>query len=205
MIKIAIADDHPVVREGLASALESENDLHIVGTAGSARELLGHAAAWRPDVVVLDFEMPGASGAAAIRAIKEALPHSQVLIFTAYAEDEKIVEALRSGAAGYVLKGSPGSEVAEAIRMARAGQSYVSPEVAARLAHRIRKPQPDTLTAREREVMRLIADGLSNKQIARRLGIAERTVKYHVNATMTKLQADNRAQAVALAVRKRLL
>jgi DNA-binding NarL/FixJ family response regulator len=205
VIRIAIADDHPVVREGLAAALEGESDLRIVGTAGSAGELLERAASWRPDVIVLDFEMPGLRGAQAIRAINDALPASRTVIFTAYAEDDKIVEAIRAGAAGYVLKGSPAAEVAHAIRLVNSGSSYVSADVAARLALRLHKPRNDTLTVREREVMRLIADGMSNKQVARRLGIAERTVKYHVSTAMMKLRADNRAQAVAAAVKKGLL
>ena len=204
MIRIALVDDHPVVREGLAAALGDEPDFEIVGATGSAEELLVRAAAWRPDVVLLDFEMPGLSGVDAVREFTRALPNARVVMFTAYADDDKIVGAVRSGARGYVLKGSPAAEVARAIREVHAGGSFLPPPIAAVLAAQVREPQPG-LSAREREVLRLVADGLSNKQIARRLEIAERTVKFHVNSAMTKLGADNRAQAVAVAVRRRLL
>lgn len=204
MIRIALVDDHPIVREGLASALGDEPGFEIVGATGSAEELLARADTWLPDVVLLDFEMPGLSGVDAVRAFARALPNARVVMFTAYADDDKVVGAVRSGARGYVLKGSPAAEVARAIRDVHAGGSFLPPPIAAVLAAQVREPQPG-LSAREREVLRLVADGLSNKQIGRRLEIAERTVKFHVNSAMTKLGADNRAQAVAVAVRRRLL
>lgn len=204
MIRIAIVDDHPIVREGLLSALD-EPDFHIVGAAGSAEELMANSASWQPDVVLLDFEMPGLNGVDAVRALTRTLPDARIIVFTAYADDDKIVGAVRSGARGYLLKGAPAAEVAAAIRGVRSGGSYLPPPIAAALARQVREPRRTSLTTRERDVLRCVADGLSNKQIARRLDITERTVKYHVTSAMTKLGAENRAQAVALAVRRRVL
>jgi DNA-binding NarL/FixJ family response regulator len=205
MIRIAIVDDHPIVREGLLSALGDESDFDIVGAASSAEELIERGAQWQPDVVLLDFEMPGLSGVEAVRELVRVLPHTGIIAFTAYADDDRIVGAVRSGARGYVLKGAPATEVAQAIRDVNAGGSYLPPAIAAVLAKQVREPKRTSLTSRERDVLRFVADGLSNKQIARRLEITERTVKYHVNSAMTKLGADNRAQAVAVAVRRRIL
>jgi DNA-binding NarL/FixJ family response regulator len=133
------------------------------------------------------------------------MPDARVVIFTAYADDDKIVGAVRAGARGYILKGAPATEVARAIRDVYAGGSFLPPPIAAVLAAEVREPAPAELTLREREVLRFVADGLSNKQIAGRMDIAERTVKFHLNSVMTKLGADNRAQAVAVAARRRLL
>ena len=205
MIRVALVDDHPVVREGLTSALDGEQDLEIVGATGSTEDLIAHGTQWRPDVVLLDFEMPGLSGVQAVRELARAMPDARVVIFTAYADDDKIVGAVRAGARGYILKGAPATEVARAIRDVAAGGSFLPPPIAAVLAAEVREPAPAALTKREREVLRFVADGLSNKQIARRMGIAERTVKFHLNSVMTKLGADNRAQAVAVAARRRLL
>jgi DNA-binding NarL/FixJ family response regulator len=205
MIRIAIVDDHPVVREGLAVALDGERDFQITGSAGSAEALIEHVAEWLPDVVILDFEMPGLSGADAVREVLRAAPKARVIVFTAYAEDDRVVGAVRAGAAGYLLKGAPATDVAKAIRDVHAGGSYLPAQIAAIVARQVQEPQREPLSGREREVLRLVADGLSTKQIARRLDIVERTVKYHVNAAMAKLGAENRSQAVALAVRRRLL
>ena len=205
MIRVAIVDDHPVVREGLMAALGDDPELRIIGATGSCEDLIAHAAEWRPDVVLLDFEMPGLSGVAAVRELTRSLPAARLVVFTAYADDEKIVGAVRAGARGYVLKGTPAADLAKAIREVHAGGSYLPPPIAAVLAAQVREPHRTALTAREREVLRFVADGLSNKQIARRLTITERTVKYHINSVMTKLSAENRAQAVAIAGRRGLL
>jgi len=187
------------------AALGDESDLNIVGAAGSSEEFIAKAPEWRPEIVLLDFEMPGLSGVAAVREVARAVPSARVIVFTAYADDEKIVGAVRAGARGYVLKGTPAAELASAIREVHAGGSYLPPPIAAVLAARMREPRGSALTAREREVLRFVADGLSSKQIARRLTITERTVKYHINSVMTKLGAENRAQAVAVAARRGIL
>ncbi|HZV79263.1 MAG TPA: response regulator transcription factor [Candidatus Binatus sp.] len=205
MIRVALVDDHPIVREGLVSALGGEADLQIVGSAGSARELMDGAQSSRPDVVLLDFEMPDLGGVDAVRELARALPATRVIVFTAFGDEDRIVGAVRAGARGYILKGAPAADVAQAIRDVHAGGSYLPPPIAAVLAAQVRQPARPALTEREREVLRCVSDGLSNKQIARRLGIAERTVKFHVNSIMTKLGAENRAQAAALATRRRLI
>ncbi|MBV8172214.1 MAG: response regulator transcription factor [Candidatus Eremiobacteraeota bacterium] len=205
MIRVALVDDHPIVREGLVSALGGDTDLQIVGSVGSAGELIKSAQSWRPDVVLLDFEMPGLSGVDAVRELARALPATRVIVFTAFGDEDRIVGAVRAGARGYILKGAPAADVAKAIRDVHAGGSYLPPPIAAVLAAQMRQPARPALSEREREVLRCVSDGLSNKQIARRLGITERTVKFHVNSIMTKLGAENRAQAVALAARRRLL
>ncbi|MBV8281637.1 MAG: response regulator transcription factor [Candidatus Eremiobacteraeota bacterium] len=205
MIRVALVDDHPVVREGLTAALADESTLEIVGATGSAEELIAHASEWRPQVVLLDFEMPGLSGVDAVRQIASHVPSARVIIFSAFADDDKVVGAVQAGARGYVLKGVPASEVAHAIRAVHDGGSFLPPPIAAVLAAQVREPQRRMLSARERDVLRLVADGLSNKQIARKLDITERTVKFHVTSVMGKLGAENRAQAAAVAVRRKLL
>ncbi len=205
MIRIAIVDDHPIVRDGLVAALDGEREFRIVGSLDSASDLLAKSKTLQPDIVLLDFEMPGLAGVEAVRALARDLPQTRIIVFTAYADDDKVIGAMQAGARGYVLKGAPATDVARAIRDVYAGGSYLPPAIAAVLARQAREPRRTALTEREREVLRLVADGLSNKQVARRLGISERTVKYHINSVMTKLGADNRAQAVAVAVRRRLL
>jgi len=207
VIRVLVVDDHPVVREGLVSVLEDEADFAVVGTAGSAEEALALARRERPDVVLLDLELPGQDGVAAIPALLAIQPAPRVLAFTAYDADERVLGALRAGAAGYLLKGAPAEEIARAVRTVHGGESYLTPRVAAKVVRQVRAPHAASgaLSAREREVLRLVAEGQSSKQIARALGIAERTVKFHVTAIFQKLGADNRAQAVALAARRGLL
>lgn len=207
MIRILVVDDHPVVREGLVAVIEDEPDFQVVGAAGSAEEALDLAGRLRPDVVLLDLELPGQDGVAAIPGLTAAGPETRVVIFTAYDTDERVLGAIRTGARGYLLKGAGAAEIARAIRAVHAGGSDLDPRVAARLvaAAGFPRPAPDRLSDREREVLGLIAEGLGNKQIARSLTISERTVKFHVASIFRKLGADNRAQAVALAVQRGLL
>jgi DNA-binding NarL/FixJ family response regulator len=186
MTRIAIVDDHPVVREGLAAALKS---FEIAGAFGSAEELL--AARVDAEVVLLDLELPGMSGIEAIPKIA-----ARVLVLTAYANDEQIDAVLRAGAGGYLLKGASVDEIERAIRVVARGETYLDPRVAARVVALSRAPR---LSAREREVLRLVAAGRSNKEIGAELKVTERTVKFHVTAIFNKLGADNRAQAVAIA------
>jgi DNA-binding NarL/FixJ family response regulator len=205
MIRVAIIDDHPIVREGLIAALDGEREIRVVGAVGSVEELISHATSWVPDIILLDFEIPGMAGVEAVRALVHQMPEARIVVFTAYADDDKIVGAVRAGARGYLLKGVPAAEVAGAIQEVHAGGSYLPGPIAAALARQVREPRPTSLSERERDVVRLVSEGLSNKQIARRLAISERTVKFHVNSVMIKLGAENRAQASAIAIRRRLL
>ena len=206
MISIVLVDDHPIVRQGLTSALEDEPDFAVVGAVGSAEEALDLVAARRPEVVLLDLELPGVGGVEAIPRLLAASPGLAVLVFTAYQTDERVIGAVRAGARGYLLKGATTAEIASAIRTVAAGGSALEPGVAARLIAAVRSPQASgRLTARERDVLRLVADGLPGKQIARALGISERTVKFHTASVLRKLGADNRAQAVAVAAQRGLL
>ncbi len=204
MPRVLIVDDHPVVREGVAAVLSGERDIDVVGAAESIDEGLRLAATLRPDVILLDLRLPGgdADGVARFTAAARG-----VVVFTAYDADDDVFGAIRSGAKGYLLKGSPAADIARAIRQVHAGESYVSPRIAARLVQGMAAPKgrTGTLSTRERGVLRLVAAGLSNRQIAETLAISERTVKFHVTAIFNKLGADNRAQAVALAAARGLL
>ena len=206
MIRVLVVDDHPIVRQGLIGALEDESDFEVVGSAGSAEEALVLAGRLRPDVLLLDLELPGMGGVEAIPRLAEASPSTRVLVFTAYDTEERVLGAIRSGAKGYLLKGAASAEIARAVRAVAAGGSALEPSIAAKLVAAVRAPGgTGRLTAREREVLRLIAEGLPSKQIARALVISERTVKFHTASLLRKLGADNRAQAVALAAQRGLL
>lgn len=205
MIRVLIVDDHPVVREGLVAALEDEPDFRVAGAVGSAEDALKVAGTARPDVILLDLELPGLSGIEAIPRLAAALPAAGIIILTAYDTDERVLGAVRAGARGYVLKGASVEEIARAIRAVHGGGSYLASPVAAKILSQVRSPRSTTLSARERAVLREVAAGRSTKQIARALGITERTVKFHVSSIMNKLGADNRAQAVAEAAKRGLL
>src|SRR5579859_1450621 len=207
MIHVLLVDDHPIVREGLATVLEDCPDLDVAGAAGSAEEGLVLAETLQPDVVLLDLELPAMSGLDAIARFVRSGPAIRVLIFTAYGTDERVLAALRAGAHGYLLKGAPAEEIARAITAVHAGETYVDPRVAGSLVTEMMAPRRfvGTLTEREREVLHLIAEGLPNKGIARRLDISERTVKFHVTSILRKLDVDNRAGAVATAAQRGIL
>jgi DNA-binding NarL/FixJ family response regulator len=206
MIRVLIVDDHPVVREGLVAALEDESDVRIAGTAGSAEEALRIVGTGRPDVILLDLELPGLGGIEAIPRLAAARPGAGIIVLTAYDADERVLGAVRAGARGYVLKGASVEEIARAIRTVHGGGSYLASPVAAKVLSELRSPRRTAvLSARERAVLREVAAGRSTKQIARALGITERTVKFHVSSIMNKFGADNRAQAVAEAARRGLL
>ena len=194
-MKIIVVDDHPIVREGLVTALARREDFTIAGAFASAEELL--ASRIDADVVLLDLELPGMSGVDAVSKIDAA-----VLVLTAYANDEQIDAVLRAGARGYLLKGAALDEIERAIRTVARGETYIDPRVASRLVALSRAPR---LSAREREVLALLADGKSNKEIAAALKITERTVKFHVTAIFNKLGAENRAQAVTIAHQRGLV
>jgi DNA-binding NarL/FixJ family response regulator len=207
MVRVLIVDDHPIVHDGVAAVLRSEADIRVVGSAEDAMTAVKQIHADRPDVVLLDLHLPGEEGVSGVTRIVNAHPDVRVIVFTAYDADEYVFGAIRAGARGYVLKGSPAQELVRAIRQVHAGQSYVSPAIGAKLARQVSGPQRSggLLTPRELAVLRLVAVGQSNRQIAASLGITERTVKFHVTAIFNKLGADNRAQAVAVAGRRGLL
>jgi DNA-binding NarL/FixJ family response regulator len=207
MIRILVVDDHPIVREGLVAVLGDEPDFEVVGSASSAEDALTLAGRLRPDVILLDLELPGIDGVEALPRLNEASPNAGVVVFTAYDTDDRVLGAVRSGAKGYLLKGASGEEIARAIRVVHGGGSHLEPRVAAKLMAEVRTPHRSAglLTEREREVLGLIASGQPDKQIARALSISERTVKFHATSIRNKLGADTRAQAVALAIQQGLL
>ncbi len=203
-IRLVLADDHPIVREGLAAVLATQPDFAVIGQAGTGAEAVTLVHDARPDVVLLDLEMPGLDGVQALRAMRADIPDVRVLVFTAFDTDERIIAAVQAGARGYLLKGAPREELFRAIRLIAAGGSLLQPAVAARLIHHLAAPAVP-LTAREREVLTLLAAGLQNKEIAARLQIGERTVKFHVSAILARLGAGNRTEAVHLARQQGLI
>src|SRR5689334_14768395 len=206
-IRLVLADDHPIVREGLAAVLETQPDFEVVGEANNGAEAVRLVADLHPDVVLLDLEMPELDGVEALRAMQAATPGVRALVFTAFDTDERIIAAIQAGAQGYLLKGAPRDELFRAIRVVAGGGSLLQPAIAAKLIRRIAAPGTpvESLTEREHEVLDLLAQGLQNKEIAQRLQISERTVKFHVSAVLTKLGAGNRTEAVHLARQQGLI
>lgn len=203
-IRIVVADDHPVVRDGLVAVLSTQPDFAVVGEAGGGEEVLRQVAALDPDVLLLDLEMPEMDGVETLRRLREARSGVRVIVFTAFDTDDRILAAVRAGAQGYLLKGVPREEVFQAVRVVHAGNSLLQPIVASRLMRQVSEESAaplglHMLTARERDVLRLLMRGLQNKEIAAELVVTERTVKFHVSSILTKLGAGNRTEAVAIA------
>ena len=230
MIRILLADDHPIVREGLRAVLETQPDFEVVGTpqqAASGDEALRLALQLRPDILLLDLEMPVMDGVETIRRLRQQPQQSQasgsrdrqvsprIIVFTAFDNDERIIAALEAGANGYLLKGAPREEIFNAIRITMQGGSLLQPLIASKLlrhvghySERATTTAPallEPLTERELEVLALLAQGMPNKEIAARLVISERTAKFHVSSIMGKLGATNRTEAVSLAAQKGLI
>lgn len=218
-VKILVVDDHTIVREGTAKMLELLGDFQVVGQASGAREALDKVRTLTPDVVLMDIKMPGINGIEATRLIKQDHPEVEVLILSMYDEDEYVVEAVKAGATGYLLKDASQEDLARAIRVVHGGGSLVQPALARRVlkefAHLARESAPTSaparqnllreLSEREIEVLRCVADGKSNKEVAEILVISEKTVKAHLRSIFRKLEVGDRAQAVAQAMRKGLV
>ena len=194
-----VVDDQALIREGLATMLGLVEGLEVVGTAADGEAALAMAAATRPDVVLMDLRMPRLDGVEATRRLRAEHPATQVIVLTTYPDDESIVGALQAGARGFLTKDAGVEEIRKAIATVAAGQALLDPGVQTRLVERLAAPVPEGLTARELEVLRLIAAGLSNQEIAGRLFISETTVKTHINNLFSKTGVRDRAQAVAYA------
>jgi DNA-binding NarL/FixJ family response regulator len=204
-VHILIVDDHPVVRFGLRGMLETYDDLRVVGEAGSGDEAIVLAAATRPDVVLMDLRMPGTDGATATARIRQEHPGIRVLVLTTYEGDADILPAIEAGATGYLLKDTPIGILTDAIRAAARGESVLAPPVAARLVTHMQAPAREQLTPREVQVLGLVARGLSNGEIGRRLYIGEATVKTHLLRTFVKLGVNDRTAAVTVALSRGVL
>jgi DNA-binding NarL/FixJ family response regulator len=213
-IRVLVADDHPVVREGLVAMLRTQPDFDIVGEATTGREALDLVARRDPDVLLLDLEMPDVDGVSVLRQLRERSSRTRAIVFTVFDTDDRIIAAVEAGAAGYLLKGAPRSEIFAAVRVVHAGGSLLEPVVASKVLQHVRDAgarggdasrAAPMLTAREQNVLELMARGRTNKQIAAALSITERTVKFHVSSIFTKLGAGNRADAVTRALQAGLI
>lgn len=206
-IRILVTDDHPVVREGLVAILGTQPDFTVIGDAASGPATLDLARALRPDIVLLDLEMPEMDGVETLRQLKRVTPTPRVIIFTAFDTDDRILSAVRAGAQGYMLKGAPRGDIFRAIRVVYQGGSLLEPMIAQKLLRQVSQETPAdiALTPRELDVLRLLARGLQNKEIAIELGITGRTTKFHVGSLLRKLGAGNRTEAVAIAAQRGLI
>lgn len=202
---VLLVDDHPVVREGLRGMIEAEDDLTVVGEAASGTEAQTMAAALRPDVILMDLRMPDGDGVTTTERILAELPQTRIVVVTTYESDADILRAVEAGAAGYLLKDASRAELAAAVREAAAGKTVLAPSVAGRLMGLMREPAPAALTAREIEVLTLVAQGQTNADIGRALHISEATVKTHLLRTFSKLEVSDRTAAVTTAMALGLL
>ncbi len=208
-IRVLLVDDHAVVREGLRAFLELQEGIEVTGEAADGEEAIEAATRLRPDVILMDLVMPRLDGVAAMRSLRERVPDARVIVLTSFLDDDKLLPALRSGAAGYLLKNTEPKELARAVRAAHAGEALLDPVVAARLVETLAadggEDPLDRLTPREREVLVLIGRGFPNKRIARELDLSEKTVKTHVGHLLAKLGVTDRTQAAVFAVRAGLV
>ena len=202
-IRVLVADDHAVVREGLRAVLGSEPDMEVVGEAATGKEVVERSAELGPDVILMDIQMPGINGIEATRRILDANPDVGVVVLTMFEDDDSVFSAMRAGARGYVLKGAHPSEILKVLRAVAGGEAYFGPEIARRLVDFFSTPKRATpaeafpeLTAREREILDLIGQGHSNAKIAARLFLSPKTVGNHISHIFTKLQVADRAQAI---------
>jgi DNA-binding NarL/FixJ family response regulator len=206
-MKILLCDDQAVIRDGLEMLLQLEKDMQVVGTAADGAEAIELAAQKQPDLILMDLKMPGTSGIEATRQIHARFPHIKILILTTYDDDEWLFDAIRAGAAGYLLKDTPRQKIIEAIRGTMDGKAFLDPAVAGKLINQVasNQKQPastltDKLTDRELDVLRLIAKGFTNSDIAGQLHLSEGTVRNHVSAILEKLNVSDRTQAAVIAI-----
>jgi DNA-binding NarL/FixJ family response regulator len=199
-IRVVLADDHPIVREGLRGMLAAEPGIEVVAEAASGAEAVAVAARYRPDVVLMDLRMPGGDGVTATAEILAATPGARVVVLTTYETDADIVRAVEAGAVGYLLKDTPVAELSHAIRAAARGETVLAPSVAQRLVSHVRQPRRDVLSSRETEVLALGARGLTNAEIGHQLSITEATVKTHLIRSFSKLGVNDRTAAVTSAI-----
>ena len=202
MIRVLIADDHAVVRQGLRTFLDLQDDIEVVAEASDGAEALAAAEQHAPDVVLIDLVMPNVDGIEAIRGLRERVPHTRAVVLSSFIDDEKLLPAVRAGAAGYLLKDVQPQELVAAIRTVHQGGALLHPRVASRVLEEL---TTDPLTPREREVLALIGRGMSNKAIALELSLSEKTVKAHVSSILAKLGVADRTQAALYAVRAGLV
>lgn len=205
MISLLIVDDHPVVRDGLRGMFGADPRFTVLGEAGDGAEAIVAAERLRPDVILMDLRMPKTDGVTAIRELASRGVPARVLVLTTYDTDSDVLPAIEAGAIGYLLKDTTRDQLVNAIRAAARGETVLAPRVAEKLVARMRRPEPAALTAREIDVLRAVADGLSNAEIGRRLVIAEATVKTHLLRVFAKLDVGDRTRAVVVAMERGLL
>ncbi len=204
-IRILVADDHPMLREGLVAVLSTREDFEVVGEAKDGKEVVERVKSLSPDVILLDLEMPEMDGVEALETLRSEGVEAKAIVFTAYDTDERILGAIKAGARGYLLKGAARKDIFGAIEAVASGGSLLGPDITSRLLTHMSNGPLDTLTPRESEVLRLIAKGMPNREIASELYISERTVKFHVSSLLAKLEAENRTEAVAVARERKLI
>ncbi len=208
-IRVLIVDDHPLVREGIRSFLSTQSGIEVVGEADDGIKALELSLSKTPDVILMDLKMPNLDGIAATRAIKEKLPHIKILVITSFADDEQVFPAIKSGASGYLLKDSSPHQLLQAILDVYHGESSLHPVIASKLLSEFSGPSPkkkelDRLSVRELEVLRMIAQGMSNRDISENLNLSENTVRSHTSNILTKLHLENRTQASLYAIKEGL-
>jgi DNA-binding NarL/FixJ family response regulator len=199
-IRVLLTDDHPVVREGLRGMLVTEPGIDVIGEAASGDEAVAMTRALRPDVILMDLRMPRGDGVSAITRIRADLPETRIIVLTTYDTDADILRAVEAGATGYLLKDTPRAELARAVRAAARGETVLAPSVAGRLMTRVREPQPEPLSATQTQVLALVARGLTNAEIGRKMFISEATVKTHLLRASAKLGVSGRTAAVTKAI-----
>jgi DNA-binding NarL/FixJ family response regulator len=204
-VRVVIVDDHPVVRDGLRGMLAGDVELVVVGEAGDGEAAVRLVAELEPDVVLMDLRMPGTDGVQATSQIVAEHPHVRVLVLTTYDTETDVLRAVEAGASGYLLKDAPAHELRRAVRATAAGQTVLAPAAAARLVGQKRAPAAEALTARELEVLELVARGASNRDVGRALHVSEATVKSHLIHVFTKLGVSDRTAAVTIALRRGLI